>query len=162
MTTSTAKDSKAQMRSKKGLATITKLAREGKTLQEIAKHFNITARCLYNWSRTYTEIGEAIAEGKKVADDLVEQSLYESCLAHDVKEIYIEKDAQGNIIKQIVKTKHIPANTQSMQYWLQNRRNDRWKDRRQMEFSSDGALPVMFVSDIPNPFLKTKEDTEDE
>ena len=85
---------------------------------------------LYTWSKKYPEVKDAITEGRKVADDRVEYSLYDMCFSHEEREVVIEKDATGNVVKQIIRTKHVPANVTAIQYWLQNRRRDTWKNRQ--------------------------------
>ena len=149
---------KDRIRSKEGLKKITKLAKEGKTLEQIANSFDICVRTFYNWVRKYPEVADALYEGKNIADDLVEQSLYDACIPHDVTEVRIETDNDGNVVKRITTTKHIPGNVTAMQYWLQNRRNDKWKDRRQVEFDGESAVPIRFVNDIPNPFAQKDKD----
>lgn len=151
---------KDRIRSNEGLKKITKMAKEGKTLEQIAKSFGICVRTFYNWVRKYPEVADALYEGKNIADDLVEQSLYDACLAHDVTEVRIETDPDGNTVKRITTTKHIPANVTAIQYWLQNRRNDKWKDRRQVEFDGESAVPIRFVNDLPNPFEKKDKDDD--
>ena len=146
--------------SDKGLAELTDLSKSGKTLAEISEHFGIVRTTLYMWSKKYPQIQSALSEGKKVADDRVEQSLYEACFGRTEKEVTIEKDRDGNVIKSTVRTRYYPANITAIQYWLSNRRNDMWKARQQLEMTGDSALPVMFVNDIPNPYDK-KEDTND-
>lgn len=70
------------------------------------------------------------------------------CFSHDEKEIVIEKDATGNVVKQVIRTKHVPANVTAIQYWLQNRRRDEWKNRQEHEFSGESILPVQIVYDL--------------
>lgn len=144
-----------------GLNELTQLSKEGKTLAEIASHFGITRSTIYAWSKKNADIQSALSEGKRVADDRVEQSLYEACFGRSEKEVTIEKDAEGNVVKSVVRTKYYPANIQAIQYWLSNRRNDVWKARQQLEFSADTKLPIMFVEDIPNPFAKKDSDAKE-
>lgn len=141
-----------------GLNELMQLSKEGKTLAEIASHFGITRGTIYAWSKKNPEIQSALSEGKRVADDRVEQSLYESCFGRTEKEVTIEKDAEGNVVKSVVRTRYYPPNITAIQYWLSNRRNDTWKARQQLEFAPDSKLPVMFVEDIPNPFAKKDSD----
>lgn len=153
-------DLQEYIQSEKGLKELTELAREGKTMTEIASHLGINRATLYTWSTKYPEVKSALTEGKKVADERVEQSLYEMCFGRNEREITIEKDEDGNVVKQIIRTRYIPPNVTAIQYWLQNRCNDKWKDRRQMEVTGDGVLPIMFVEDIPNPYADKKKKKE--
>lgn len=135
-----------------GLEELTEQSKSGKTLAEIAEHFGINRTTLYMWSKKYPEMQSALSDGKKVADDRVEQSLYEACFGRTEKEVTIEKDAEGNVVKSVIRTRYYPANITAIQYWLANRRNDTWKARQQLEVTGDSVVPVMFVNDIPNPY----------
>lgn len=148
-----------EMKSPEGLQKLTDLAKQGKTMLEIANHFGIVRGTLYTWAKKYPEIEEAISSGKKVADDFVEDSLYQSCFGHMVKEKTVEMDPDGNIVKAIVRERYIPANVTAIQYWLSNRRNDTWKARQQLEVTGDSNLPIMFVNNIPNPYEKKDDDS---
>lgn len=140
-------------RSPEGLAQIRILASQGKTLKEIAQFFDVTPQTFFNWRRKYEEINQVLSESQKVADDLVEQSLYESCFGRTEKEITIEKDGDGNVTKQVVKTKYIPPNPQAITFWLSNRQKDAWKSSR-TEISTPTGTQINFICDIPNPYAK--------
>ena len=127
------------------------LARAGKTYKEIANHFNISSSTLHNWSLRNPDLKNALTESKKVADERVEISLYETCFDRTVKEVTVEMDSNGDVVRTITKTRVIPANPTAIQYWLCNRANDRWKARQQLELSAtseSGAIPIRLVYDI--------------
>lgn len=131
------------------LQEILEYAKEGCTLEQIANRLLVHKDTLYRWSKKYPEVKEVILEGNKVADDRVEMSLYEMCFAHDVKEMIIEQDpVTGAVLKQVIRTKHVPANATAIQYWLQNRRRDEWKNHQALEFTSATAVPVQIVYDL--------------
>ena len=113
-----------------GLEKIHKLVSQGKTLKEVAQALGTTLNTLYVWRKKYPEIDQVLSSSKKIADELVEQSLYESCFGRTEREITLEKDGEGNITKQVVKTKYIPPNVQAIQFWLSNRQKDVWKSSR--------------------------------
>lgn len=140
----------AYMTSPEGLEELTKLARKGHTLEEIAHRFEMTRNTLYVWSKKHPEIQSALDEGKKVADDRVEQSLYESCFGRTEKTVVVEKDGDGNIVRQTVKTQYVPPSVTAIQYWLSNRSNGKWKARQQLEVTGDENLPLIIRNDL-NP-----------
>ena len=146
------------LQTEEGQQKLTEMARSGKTMKEIADALGITRATLYAWSKKYPEIQHALSEGKRVADDRVEQSLYDSCFGHTEKEVTIERDGNDNIIKTIVRSKYVPPNVTAIQYWLQNRCNDKWKAKQQLEITGDTKLPIMFVNNIPNPYAKDEDD----
>lgn len=131
-------------------------AKEGCTLQQIASRLMVHSDTLYRWSKKYPEVEAVLKEGMRVADDRVEQSLYDLCFPHDEKEIIIEKDANNQIVKQVIRTKHIPANATAIQYWLQNRRRDDWKSHQSLEFTGNSVVPVQIVYDLGTKKEPTK------
>lgn len=137
---------------------IQEYATNGLTLEQISRRLRVTTCTLYSWSKKYPEVRDAILEGKRVADDRVEYSLYEMCFAHDEKEIVVEKDENGNITKQIIRTKHIPANVTAIQWWLQNRRKDTWQNRQHVDLAGNSAVPVQIVYDLQT---KSKPSTDE-
>ena len=144
-----------------GLEKIHKLVSQGKTLKEVAQALGTTLNTLYVWRKKYPEIDQVLSSSKKIADELVEQSLYESCFGRTEREITLEKDGEGNITKQVVKTKYIPPNVQAIQFWLSNRQKDTWKSSR-TEISTPTGTCITFVNDIPNPFADKKKNKADE
>lgn len=143
------------------LEEIKEYALEGCTLEQIANRLLVNRTTLYNWSVKYPEVKAVLSEGFKVADDRVEQSLYDLCFPHDVKEIIIEKDTNDNIVKQVIRTKHIPANATAIQYWLQNRRRDTWKSHQSLEVSGNSTIPVQIVYDLPTKSKPSIDDGKD-
>ena len=145
------------------LKEIEEYAKEGCTLKQIASRLMVHSDTLYKWSKKYPEVEAVLKEGMKVADDRVEQSLYDLCFPHDEREIIIEKDKDGIIVKQTVRTKHIPANATAIQYWLQNRRREDWKSHQSLEFTGNSVVPVQIVYDLPTkkePTIKGKDDDD--
>lgn len=132
-----------------GIEEARQLAMEGLTLSQIAERFKVTRNTLYIWTKSNTELKSALVEGKKVADERVEDSLYEQCFDRPTREETVEYDAEGNVIKRIAKTKVIPANVTAIQYWLANRSEGKWKARQQLELVGDPTKPVVFVNDVP-------------
>ena len=144
-----------------GLEKIHKLVSQGKTLKEVAQALGTTLNTLYVWRKKYPEIDQVLSSSKKIADELVEQSLYESCFGRTEREITLEKDGEGNITKQVVKTKYIPPNVQAIQFWLSNRQKDVWKSSR-TEISTPTGTCITFINDIPKPCADKKKNKADE
>ena len=135
--------------SDEGLEELTKLSREGKTFDDIASRFGITRMTLYTWSKKNEKIRNALAEGRKCANDRVESSLYEQCFDRKVEEAVIEYDSLGNPIRRTVKVKVIPANARAIEYWLSNTSEGKWKARQQLELMGNRDAPIIFVNDMP-------------
>lgn len=142
------------------LEEIKEYATSGCTMSQIASRLLVSKQTLYTWSKKYPELNAVISEGKKSADDRVEESLYELCFPRDVKEVEVEKDGQGTIIRQKIKTKHYPANPIAIQFWLQNRRKEDWKNQQTMELTGESRFPVQIVYDLDKkekPDIKTED-----
>ena len=98
--------------------------------KDIATAFNITERTLNRWKNTHHSFAEKLNTGKEAADANVERSLYKRALGYTFDEIEknIDVDADGKpiVTKTKIVTKHIPADTMAMMYWLNNRSKSNW------------------------------------
>lgn len=142
---------------------ISTLVCAGWTREMVAKHFNITSYTLYTWSRTNTDLKTVLMASSKIADEHVETSLYDSCFDRTVKEVTVETDSEGGLVRTITKTKVIPANPTAIQYWLSNRANDRWKARQQLDISAteNSVIPIRLVYDLEEPTESVEEPPKD-
>lgn len=111
-----------------GLLRIQGWARDGLTNEDIAFNIGITAKTLYEWMIKYSEISEALKEGKDVIDRRIENALAKKAEAGDVT---------------------------AMIFWLKNRKPKEWRDRFQQDIYTPEPLKVETLSNIPNEDLKT-------
>jgi hypothetical protein len=111
-----------------GLLRIQGWARDGLTNEDIAFNIGITAKTLYEWMIKYSEISEALKEGKDVIDRRIENALAKKAEAGDVT---------------------------AMIFWLKNRKPKEWRDRFQQDIYTPEPLKVENLSNIPNEDLKT-------
>ena len=111
-----------------GLLRIQGWARDGLTNEDIAFNIGITAKTLYEWMLKYSEISEALKEGKDVIDRRIENALAKKAEAGDVT---------------------------AMIFWLKNRKPKEWRDRFQQDIYTPEPLKVENLSNIPNEDLKT-------
>lgn len=111
-----------------GLLRIQGWARDGLTNEDIAFNIGITAKTLYEWMINYSEISEALKEGKDVIDRRIENALAKKAEAGDVT---------------------------AMIFWLKNRKPKEWRDRFQQDIYTPEPLKVETLSNIPNEDLKT-------
>lgn len=123
------------------------LAKTGKTNSEIAKILGINIDTLYEWKNKHKAFSDALIEGKRSVDDLVEASMLKSAVGHKVYETHTVQafDKDGNVID-LVKTieKQVVGNVRAQEIWLMNRRPDKWKGQ-----PKDDALKEMGVIEIP-------------
>lgn len=111
-----------------GLLRIQGWARDGLTNEDIAFNIGVTAKTLYEWMIKYSDISEALKEGKDVIDRRIENALAKKAEAGDVT---------------------------AMIFWLKNRKPKEWRDRFQQDIYTPEPLKVETLSNIPNEDLKT-------
>lgn len=81
-------------------------ARDGLTDEDIAANMGISRSTLNNWKNKYSDISDTLKKGKDVVDRQVENALLKEAL-------------DGNITAII--------------YWLNNRKPDKWRNKRTVE-----------------------------
>ena len=130
--------------------------RDGLTDKEIAEKLDISIDSFYKYKNDFTEFSDTLKETKEIADIKVENSLNKNANGYDYEEevVVMKKEIfyndQGKKQKEIVYpvtvslTKHKEAETKAQQFWLQNRRPDRWRNQSQVE------LKVSKLEDIIN------------
>lgn len=118
-----------------------KLTRLGATDDEIADFFGVDVRTIYRWKHRHDEFCQALKSGKDLADERVERSLYQRAVGYEQDEVKIFMPA--NALKPVYapyKAK-VAADVTAAIFWLKNRREDRWHDRKHVDHtSSDGSM----------------------
>lgn len=130
--------------------------RDGLTDKEIAEKLDISIDSFYKYKNEFTEFSDTLKETKEIADIKVENSLNKNANGYDYEEevVVMKKEIfyneQGKKQKEVVYpvtvslTKHKEAETKAQQFWLQNRRPNRWRNQAQVE------LKVSKLEDIIN------------
>ena len=130
--------------------------RDGLTDKEIAERLDINIDSFYVYKNKYTEFSDTLKETKEIADIKVENSLNKNANGYDYVEqtVVMKKEViyneEGKRIKEITYpevvtiTKHKEAETKAQQFWLQNRKPDKWRNQAQVE------LKVSKLEDILN------------
>lgn len=100
-------------------------ARDGLTLDEIAKNLDIAKSTLCKWKDEEKELSDALKIGRDVADRVIENALYKAA-------------AEGNITAQI--------------FWLKNRKPQQWRDGKALEIAGqlETAQPIVNLSFAPD------------
>jgi hypothetical protein len=107
------------------------MCERGATNGDLAHFFNVTVKTIRQWRLQYEAFGTAVKIGKAVADERVEQALYERAIGYD----YDVDIGRGKSV-----VKHVPPDIAAMKVWLFNRRPDRWKDLQKSDLP---AVPRM-------------------
>jgi|2_EtaG_2_1085320.scaffolds.fasta_scaffold59705_2 hypothetical protein len=108
---------------------VTKLCLLGATDEELANFFEVCVATINNWKHEHPEFLESIKAGKEDADSKVAQSLYSTALS-------------GNTTAQI--------------FWLKNRRSKQWRDKQEIDHTTDGDK----VTGLSVTFVDPKRDSE--
>jgi len=90
---------------------VTKLCLLGATDVELASFFGVCEKTINNWKHDHPEFLQSIKDGKENADARVAKSLYQTAL-------------DGNTTAQI--------------FWLKNRRSKEWRDKQEVDHTTDG------------------------
>lgn len=148
--------SKYETNVKPRLLEIAAWCRDGLTDKEIAEKLGISQDSFYVYKNKYTEFSDTLKETKEIADIKVENSLNKNANGYDYEEevVVMKKEViyneEGKKQKEITYpvtvtiTKHKEAETKAQQFWLQNRKPDKWRNQSQVE------LKVSKLEDILN------------
>lgn len=102
------RDAFYEERIKPKLSKIERLARRGKSKQDIAKRIGVNYRTLLIHARERTELNEALISGYQAAGDKVVRSLLQTALGYTVKEKTTIYDDEHNVVETRVKERYIP------------------------------------------------------
>lgn len=124
-----------------GVTRLEAWARDGLTDEQLAAKIGITATTLYDWKNKYPVISEALKRGKEVVDVEVENALLKRAMGYEYTETRTETADDGTV-KTIVMQKTMPPDTTAQIFWLKNRRPAVWRDKQQVEHSTDKPFEV--------------------
>ena len=140
-----------------GLLRLAAWKRDGLTDKQIYENIGISYTTFYQWKIDYPEFAEALKEGKEEADIKVENALFKTAVGYEYQEITQERmpirDDEGKIIDyelQVTKVVHkqVAPNTTAQIFWLQNRKSDVWKDKRNLEMTGKDGGPIEVESPL--------------
>lgn len=97
-----------EQRIKPKLPKIERLARRGKSKQEIAERIGVNYRTLLTHAKERTELNEALISGYRAAGDKVVKSLLQTAIGYTVKEKTTIYDDEHNVVETRVKERYIP------------------------------------------------------
>jgi len=127
-----------------------KLCLLGATDVEIADFFEVCEKTINNWKDEHPEFLQSIKKGKTAADMDVAFSLYETTKDREVTEVKAikckevsynneGKRVEKETVKLVPETRIIPADYRSQSLWLRNRQSAKWKDKQEVDHTTNGA-----------------------
>lgn len=115
-----------------------KLARLGATDAEIADFFKVDVRTIYRWKNTYEGFCQALKAGKDEADARVERSLYHRAIGYEQEAVKIFMPGGAGEPVYAPFTEKIAPDTTAAIFWLKNRRPEEWRDKREIDHTTNG------------------------
>jgi len=113
-----------------------KLCKLGATDADMADFFGVSEMTINNWKKAHPQFSLALKNGKAIADEQVERSLYDRACGYSHPEDKIFNNNGEEMI--VPTTKHYPPDTTACIFWLKNRKPEEWRDRR--ELGVDGGV----------------------
>lgn len=116
---------------------VRKWGEAGALVSEMIEWLGISNSTFYRWRSEHPEFLEAAKAGHGPADDRAVRSLFERANGYDyTEEVPVKmRDGETDWIKIVTVRKHMPPDTRALSYWLGNRRQKDWTDRRSVEHS---------------------------
>jgi len=106
----------------------------GGTDAKLAVALGIKPNSLDVWKKRNPELVKTLNQRKLVADQAVEKSLYQRALgySHKSEKIFLSKD--GEIVRAET-VEHYPPDPTSCIFWLKNRQQEEWRERREPDIN---------------------------
>lgn len=124
-----------------GLEQMRAWARDGLTDEQIAHNMGICRDTLYEWKKRFPDMADVLKKGKDAIDIEVENALLKRAMGYDYTETRTETTEDG-MTKTVVTKKTMPPDTTAQIFWLKNRRPAVWRDKQQVEHSTDKPFEV--------------------
>lgn len=126
-------------------------ARNGLTIEQIAKNLGISKVTLYKYMNEHIELSEHLKKGKEVVDIEVENALLKRALGYKYEEVTKEllknkKTGKEELRVTKVVTKEVQPDTTAQIFWLKNRRPEDWRDKKDIEHSGNIKNPYENLS----------------
>lgn len=120
---------------------VEKYAMEGFSNKQIANKLRIAQSTFYLFVRDYVEFSEALTRGKESTDIRVEDAGAMIATGFEFTETHTEitYNTKGEKTGKKVKTikKFVPPDERMIEFWLRNRRPERWRDTRDINITND-------------------------
>lgn len=125
----------AQIAEEDNLIRIAAYARNGLSEEQICKNLGVafsTFRRAKKDPRYGPAICEALRRGKEVVDFEVENMLHKRAMGYSYDEVKEEYEG-GILVKRTVIKRMVPPDTTAQIFWLKNRKQEDWRDRREVD-----------------------------
>lgn len=117
------------------------LAKLGYTDKEMAAAIDVAESTLNEWKKERPDFFEQLKGAKAIADDQVERSLFERATGYNHAAVKIQQYEGTPVITPFVE--HCPPDVEAQRFWLKNRRPDKWRDKVEMDVTTDFAQKLI-------------------
>lgn len=97
--------------------------------------------------KKHPEVIDLLKEGKDEADMKVESALYKRAIGYDIEEttteVRIGEDGSGQTTVVKKTKKHVAGDTTAQIFWLKNRRQNKWKDKQDVNLTNDDWVDAL-------------------
>jgi hypothetical protein len=120
-------------------------ARDGLTDEQISNNLGISTTTFYEYKKNYPEFSESLKRGKEIVDYEVENALLKRALGYEFEEKTYETrwdENQGRFREVLTKKvrKEVVPDTTAQIYWLNNRKPEQWRNKRNEEEGNNKNL----------------------
>jgi hypothetical protein len=130
------------------------------TDQQLADCLGVSISTIKNWKNKDPRFVTALNEGKKSADEKVEESLYQRAMGYSHHSEHISTH-QGKV-KRTPTIEHFPPDTTACIFWLKNRQPDKWREKAEVFFPEGLKVQVVYDNLDKNPKQEQPKQPEQE
>ncbi len=130
--------------------------RHGATRSDLADRFGVNVSTIDAWIFEHEVFSQACKAGRDEADARVERAYYERAVGftYDSEKVLV---VDGEVIHEPTKV-YVPPDPRCGEFWLRNRRPDRWKDAKQLETRvADNDPFLTFLKSINGSVMRPVE-----
>lgn len=116
------------------------LYKKGWTDAQVAEVCDVSEGTINNWKKADPEFFKSMKEAKADPDKQVEEALFNSAIGYEYEQeramtVSDGKDL-GSHIEKVKEQKWMPGDVRAQQFWLKNRKADKWKDKQEVDVSA--------------------------
>lgn len=117
--------------------------------KDIIKFLGISKNTFYRFKAEHKEFSDALKNSKEIADRIVESALFKSAKGYkriNKKKIYNEV---GEVVQVIEDIEDVKPNVTAIIYWLNNRKPEAWRNRRNENLNDDNEeIGIIEITEI--------------
>lgn len=122
-----------------------RLALMGMTDMELATFFGVNKAQITRWKKRHPAFANALKENRALAGAAVVASMFKNAIGYEHPEDKVMGVEDGKpVIVQV--TKRYPPNQAACQYYLSNREPERWRNKQELEVSTDDSLNERMIA----------------